>query len=417
MAPRQLWNRNFVLWWLGSAQSAFGSALAGVALSFLVLRQTGSAGAMGVTLALALLPALCSPLLGPLIDRWPVRLPLIAGNVLRGVLQLGVGLWALSGTVPLTVIYAASLLGGLVGAFYTPASMGVTVRLVPRTELVRASGLMQGAGQTMNMLGLVGGGLLVGLIGKGEALMLDGLTFLVFAALLGLVRFPVKAARSQANGNGAGKFWAELRGGLDYVRGSLLLTSLPLVSLVLNASFAPIEMLIPKRMQALEAGAAGYGFFFGALVGGLALGGFVVAALGPRLNPERAALGGVATMGGLVLGLALTRSALPMYGLAALIGLANAFCNTGLGVMFQQRVAPEYFGRVGSLLMALGQLGVPVTLLALAPLADHLPIAVIFAVTGSLCLAGAGAWAWVMTREPQPSAAAPLAPDPVQATI
>lgn len=62
-APQKLWNKNFVLWWLGSAQSAFSSALAGIATSCLVLHQTGSAGAMGVNLALALLPGLLSPFL------------------------------------------------------------------------------------------------------------------------------------------------------------------------------------------------------------------------------------------------------------------------------------------------------------------------------------------------------------------
>ena len=142
--PEHLWNRSFLVWWLGSAQSALGTALAGIATSFLVLHQTGSAGAMGVNLALALLPGLLSPLFGTLVDRLPLRLPLMAGNLLRGGLQLGIGLAALRGEVPLEAIYAASFLTGVIGAFYGPASMGVTPRLVPQRELQRAAGLMQG---------------------------------------------------------------------------------------------------------------------------------------------------------------------------------------------------------------------------------------------------------------------------------
>ncbi|MHA0041609.1 hypothetical protein [Deinococcus sp. PEB2-63] len=107
-APDRLWNRSFLLWWLSSAQSALGSALAGIATSFLVLHQTGSAGKMGVNLALALLPGLLSPLFGTLVDRLPLKVPLILGNVLRGALQLTVGLLALRGHVPLELIYAAS---------------------------------------------------------------------------------------------------------------------------------------------------------------------------------------------------------------------------------------------------------------------------------------------------------------------
>ena len=58
MQPTKLWNRDFVLYWLGTAQSSFGSALAGIALSFLILELTGSAASMGVNLALSLIPGL-----------------------------------------------------------------------------------------------------------------------------------------------------------------------------------------------------------------------------------------------------------------------------------------------------------------------------------------------------------------------
>ena len=147
MAEGPLWNRNFLIWWLGSAQSALGSALAGIALSFLVLKQTGSAGAMGVTLALTLLPALLAPLFGTLIDRLPILPPLLASNLLRAALQLGVGFVVLNGTVPIPVLNILALLGGLATAFYTVAVIGVTARLVPTSQRQRAIGLMQGSAQ------------------------------------------------------------------------------------------------------------------------------------------------------------------------------------------------------------------------------------------------------------------------------
>jgi len=112
-AEGTLWNRNFLIWWLGSAQSALGNALAGIALSFLVLKQTGSAGAMGVTLALTLLPALLAPLFGTLIDRLPILPPLLVSNLLRAAVQLGVGFAVLNGAVPISVLNVLALVGGL----------------------------------------------------------------------------------------------------------------------------------------------------------------------------------------------------------------------------------------------------------------------------------------------------------------
>ncbi|WP_019588256.1 MFS transporter [Deinococcus apachensis] len=394
-APTSLWNRNFLIWWLGSAQSALGSALAGIATSFLVLHQTGSAGAMGVNLALSLLPALLSPLFGTLMDRLPVRLPLVVGNLLRAALQLGVGLAALRGHVPLEVLHAVAFLTGLVGAFYGPASMGVTPRLVPPSELQRAGGLMQGTSQTMNMVGLVGGGLFVAHFGSGAALVFDGATFLLFGLLLTLVRFPTGRAKAAAE-----TFWQSFTGGLGYVRGSAMLVGLPLIALLINASFAPLEMLLPKRMIALEAGAAGYGLFWGLELAGIALGSFGIAWLGERVNPRRLSVLGLAGLGAVVVALSLAASPGPMYALAALMGLTSAMTNLSISVLFQKRVDPVYYGRVGSLLGMVGMAGQPLTLLLLAPVADRVPISLVFAVAGVVTLLGAVVWEAVLRREP-----------------
>ncbi|GGO30551.1 hypothetical protein GCM10008949_25570 [Deinococcus humi] len=392
-----------MIWWLGSAQSALGSALAGIATSFLVLGQTGSAGAMGVNLALALLPALLSPLFGALVDRLPVKLPLITGNLLRAALQLGVGVWALHGHVPVEVLHGAALLTGLVGAFYGPASMGVTPRLIPPNQLQRAGGLMQGSAQTMQMLGLVGGGLLISQVGSAPALILDGLSFLIFSALLMLVRFPTHTAQGAKE-----SFWASFVGGLRYVRRSPMLIGLPLTALLVNAALAPMEMLLPKRMLALGVGAAGYGLFFGILLGGMVVGSLGLAWLGERARPRVLSVLGLGGLGLSVLALSFTQTALQMHVLAAWMGLATATTNVSIAVLFQQRVQPEYYGRVGSLLNMVATAGMPLTLLALAPLADQLPFALIIGMAGAVTVLGALAWTGVLRREPPPISHPPV---------
>lgn len=394
-APTKLWNRNFMLWWLGAAQSAFGSAVAGIALSFLVLHQTGSVSAMGVNLALGMIPALASPFFGTLVDRLPLKLPLVAGNVLRGVLQLAVGFVALSGHVPLWFIYTVSFLTGLMGAFYGPASMGVTPSLVHKDHWQQASGLMQGTNQSMQMIGLIGGGFLVGFLGKAQSLMLDGVTFLVFGALLLLIHFPPRAGAAAGEG-----FTESFRAGLRYVRGSLLLTCFPFVALILNAAFAPQEMLLPKRMLQLGAGAAGFGLFEGMMLAGIAGGNFLLAALGKRVQGSFVSTLGLIGMGVLTLGLAASQTAPQMYVLAVAMGLLNACANMGISLIFMGRVQPEFYGRVGSLLSAVGMVGQPLTLLALAPIADRVPIQGMFGVAGLLTMLGGLVWLWILRREP-----------------
>ncbi|WP_135227576.1 MFS transporter [Deinococcus fonticola] len=405
--PTTLWNKNFLLWWLGGAQSAFGTALAGIATSFLVLHQTGSASAMGINLALAMLPAILQPFMGALVDRWPLKPPLVLGNLLRGFLQLGIGFLALRGSIPVEVIYVASFLTGLVGAFYGPATAGMTARLVPADQLERATGLMQGATQTMTMLGFVGGGFLVATIGRAPSLLLDGASFLLFAGLLLFVTLPERTPRKEGE-----TFWQSFTAGIRYVRGSAIMMGLPLLALLLNASFAPLDMLMPKRMLALGAGEQGYGLFFGLLLAGGVVGSLVIATLGRKINPALSSVWGMGLMGLTTLGLAFAHSAPQMYVLAVATGLANAFVNMGIGVIFQKRIAPEYFGRVGSLLGMVGTIGMPATLLLLAPIADRIAISTIFAVSGVLAMLGAVVWAAILKREP---VTAPLPAEPAAA--
>ncbi|MPY66629.1 MFS transporter [Deinococcus sp. SDU3-2] len=404
--PDRLWTRDFILWWLGAAGSALGQALAGIALSFLVLKVSGSSGQMGVNLALTLAPMLLSPLAGALADRLPLRLPLMLGNVGRGLIQLAVGWAALQGTVTVEALHLAALLTGLITAFYQPASLGVLPRLVPAAHLPRATGLMQGTNQTLALIGLIGGGALVSHFGSAPALLLDGAAFLLFAALLAFVRFPARPERAERTSVGA-----DLRAGLRYVRSQPLLTLLPLIVLVVNASLAPLEMLLPARMLALGAGAQGFGLFFGALTGGMAAGSLFLAALGPRVNPALLSVLGFAGLGAGFLALSLTGTAGQMYTVAVLTGLALAATNVGISLTFQTRVQPEFYGRVGSLLSMAGVAGMPLTLLALAPVADRVPVAALFAGVGAVCALGALVWAGALRRSPAlPAPSAPSYP-------
>ncbi|AWN23502.1 MFS transporter [Deinococcus irradiatisoli] len=383
-------NSNFWLWWLGNAQSTLGSALASIALALTVLHLSGSAGALGVNLALSLLPGLASPLLGTLVDRWPLKWPLLAGNLLRGGFQLAAGALLLRGTLKVEDLHLLALLGGLVSAFYAPASMSVLPGLVRPEDRPRAAALMQGASQSMQLLGMVGGGLLVARLGGASALILDGASFVIMAALLLRVRF---APRGEAK---PAAFWSEFRAGLRYVRASVPLTLLPALAFFINASLAPMEMLIPSRMQALGAGAGGYGLFFGLLTGGSVLGSLLAATLGQRFRPRALSVAGLAGIGALLLLLSLTRTPLQLYAVAGLLGVMMAVNNNAISLLFMELVDRAYLGRVGSLLNMLGTIGMPLTLLLLAPLADHLPIWAVFAASGSLTLGAAALWHWAL---------------------
>lgn len=244
--PTSRWNRSFSVWLIAAAQSQFGSAVAALALSFLVLHQTGSAGQKALTLACTLLPNLLMPLAGALVDRWNLKVPLVAGDLIRGGLQLGVGAAALHwGEVPLPVINVVAVLTGLVGLFASPASSAaVPLLLVPATALARANALIGSVSRGAWLLGILIGGRIVTYWSAPLAIIVDGLSFLVMAALMTLVTLPDRAPAGTP-GRPAGLF-GEVRAGLRVMARPRVLMLAPVIALLLNAGLAPVTAALPN---------------------------------------------------------------------------------------------------------------------------------------------------------------------------
>lgn len=393
--PSTLWNRSFVIWLLGTAQSQLGSALAGIALSFLVLHQTGSAGQMALTLACALAPNLLLPLAGAVVDRMNLKVPLIGADVARGLLQLTVGGLALAwGEVPLWLVNGAAVLTGLAGIFAGPASSAAVPALVPEQELTRANGLIGGVSQGAWLLGTLVGGYLVTAFSPALAIVLDGLSFLVMGALLVLVTLPPRERSSETSES----LLDSVISGLQLMRRSRVLLFLPVIALLLNASLAPVQVLLPKLLLG-GAGAAGYGQYLAAESAGMLAASALLAWIGARLPLRRTVTLGLALLGG-ALFLLLQFAAPPaLLGVGALMGVAIASVNTPITTLMQQMVPPAFLGRTFSVLMTVATLGMPVTLLALAPVVDRYPAALFFNVAGGMTLLMALAWTVVALSE------------------
>ena len=394
--PAKLWNRSFVIWLLASGQSQLGTALSGIALSFLVLHQTGHAGAMAVTLACAVGPNLLMPLSGAWVDRLPLRLPLIAADVTRGVLQLTVALLVLHlGSLPLWLINAVALLGGFAGIFAGPASSAAFPQLVPESQLARANGLFGSVTQGAWLLGTLVGGVLVARLGPPAAILIDGASFLVMAALLPLVRL---RGREVVTGPRP-TVVADLAAGLRLMRRSRTLTLIPLIGLVLNGVLGLVTVVTPKLMERLGEGAAGYGVFLALESVGAMLGGALIAGLGERLPPRRATAAGLLACGLLYLVMA----RFPLYpvllGCSALLGLCFTLLNVPLNTLMQRLVPASYLGRVFGVMGTVGTLGMPATLLLVSPLLDRYPAELFWTWAGGAMLLGCLAWVLVVRAE------------------
>jgi hypothetical protein len=166
-------------WWFASqVLAASGTTTAAIALSWLVLRLTGSAVDLAVLSICALGPMLLlGPWAGVLVDRADRRTMLIRTQILLLTLSLALAALTATGTIRLWSVFVLSLLTGMVG---------VVVDLVGTSGVASAVGLNEVVINASRVLGPAVGGVLLATVGTPACFVVNAGSFL--ASLLVLLR-------------------------------------------------------------------------------------------------------------------------------------------------------------------------------------------------------------------------------------
>ena len=374
--------RDFGLLWAGGLISETGDWFLLVGLPFWVLQETGSSLVTASVFLVGLLPGLVvGPLAGVLVDRWDRRRTLVAVSLAEAAFLLP--LLAVDGRDRLWIVYLVIAVEATLAQLNDPARNALVPTLVPKDDLVGANALI---GLNTNVARLAGsplGGILVEVAGLPGLVIGDAASFLLGAALIGLVR-PVGVGRQGMVG-GPGTMdpavsldpapAAEPRGvmgewvdGLRVVAGDReLVWGLVVNGLAALAQgiFTVLFVLFVTRV--LDGDGADVGLLRGVqAIGGL-LGGVVVVGLARRLEPGR--LLGVSLLVFAVIDLAMwngplvTTSRWLYLGLFVAAGIPGIGALTGLTALVQERTGDAYLGRVFATyygafngLMALGML-------------------------------------------------------------
>ncbi len=132
-------NPNFARLFFGNLITNAGNNLYAVAAIWLVYQLGGSTLYTGLAGFLTTLPAVLRFLIGPLVDRWPLRNTLVGAEVVQGALVLVIPITALIGQLNIAVVLIVLPLAALAGRFSYPATTAALPRVVSPEELVRAN--------------------------------------------------------------------------------------------------------------------------------------------------------------------------------------------------------------------------------------------------------------------------------------
>jgi MFS family permease len=329
----------FLRLWIGQGTSFVGDAVSMVALVVLVVQVTGSASAVGGALVARLVPTIASPLAGVLADRVDRRVVLVASDLARAVLVLG-----LVFARDLVTIYVLVFFIGLARTIFNPTVRAAFPSVVGGGDLIRANALISGTFSVSETAGPALGGLLVATVGIDAAFVLDAVTYLVSAALLSLT--PLERPQREEDGAGFGE---DLKAGFTYLAGARV----PL-AIVLGAflTVLTINITIPAEVflarETFKAGNAGYGLLVGLYGGGMVLGSAMMAALGDRVRLLPFYFVGVFASALALVGVGISPAFVFALGALVVAGVANGTENVTTDTILQKRVPDAFLGRVFS---------------------------------------------------------------------
>ena len=330
-------NTRFVRLWVGQGLSFVGDFVSTVALVLLVVDVSGSASAVGGVLVARLLPTLASPLVGVLADRLDRRAVLVAADLVRAVLVVG-----LIFARDLPVIFALVFLLGVAQTVFNPTVRAAFPGVVGGGDLVRANALISGTFSFSVMAGPALGGVLVAFVGVEMAFLIDALTFLASAALLSTI--PLLAPE---RGDAEEGFLRELRAGFGYLAGArvplAIVAGAFLATLTANATI-PAEAFLAK--ETFGTGDVGYGLLASLWGGGMILGSALTVVLGGRMKLTLLYFLSIFATAIAFVGVGLSPTFVLALGAIAVAGVANGVDNVATDTVLQERVPDAFLGRV-----------------------------------------------------------------------
>ena len=367
--------RDFSLLWFAGLVSLMGNWMLSVALKVTVYEMTGSVLAVGGMLLATTLPGiLFSSVAGVFVDRWERRRTLIMTNLLLAGVILP--LLLVRSDDWLWLVYVVSFAQSTLSHVFSPAENAMLPLLSNPKYLMTANALNALNNNLARLIGPAVGGLLVVLAGLEGVVILDALTYLVAAGLIGMISVTSHPGKDRAADVSFRKLVSEWTEGLRFIwrvhtlRTLLLLDILPAIS-----ESIMYVLFVPFVTEVLRGDAVLYGGLASAqAVGGLA-GSLVIGAVAARVRPVRLLAIGALGIGVADLLLFNYMPFLPFIGIAFGLLIAAGPFAVGLGASYntlvQTHVPDSHRGRVFGMLSLTNALFAPVGIAIASVASEH----------------------------------------------
>lgn len=361
----------FLLIWCGQLVSLIGSGLTSFALGVWLYQNTGSSTIFSLFYLFITLPlALLSPIAGVVVDRWDRRRIMILSDTGAALCTAVIALFLLNDHLNIALIYLATALTSIAGAFQLPAYMAALPQLVPKTLLGQANGMIQIAEAASRLIAPILAGFLLDIIHLSGIIVIDFVTFFLSLITLSLVTFPQLKIPSEEQ-SAPSSLWREAVEGWTYIVSRPGLLGL-LIYMTCNDFIVGVVLVLLTPLVLSFASAATLGTITSFSGIGMLLGGLLVSLKGGTRN-RITILFTFVFLGGVSISIGGLRPSVVLIGFGSFLGFFGVpIIDSSCQVIFQKKSPLHLQGRVFSFYQTVSTLAMPLAALLAGPLADRI---------------------------------------------
>ncbi|MGI5920173.1 MAG: MFS transporter [Syntrophomonadaceae bacterium] len=380
------WKKNTTLFLTSQAISFFGSMLVQYAITWYITLETQSGVMMTIAIICGFLPTFfLSPFAGVWADRYNRKLLIALSDSLIALTTLILALLFFIGYDSIWLLFAASALRSIGAGIQMPAIGAFLPGIVPEDQLTRVNGINSSIQSLVMLISPMLSGALLTFTTIEMVFFIDVATAaLAVAILLFFLHVP---AHAKARKKQKISYFADMYAGVKYINNHGFIKTLFVFCAVYFVLVAPLSFLTPLqvtrsfgddvwRLTAIEM----------AFSIGMTSGGIIIASWGGFRNKLHTMALSYFTVAFCTFGLGVIPVFWIYLFLMGVVGIAMPVFNTPFMVLLQQKVEPDFLGRVFGVLTTISSSVMPLAMLIYGPIADVIKIEWLLVVTGLLML-------------------------------
>lgn len=378
------WRKKIVLFLSSQAISFFGSALVQYAITWYITLETQSGVMMTISIICGFVPMfLVSPFAGVWADRFDRKKLVMLSDSMIALSTLITAILFFAGFGETWLLFAVSAVRSFGSGIQLPAVSAIIPDIVPEDKLTKVNGTNGSIQSLVTLISPFVSGALLSLAKIEYIFFIDVITALIAVLILLLfLHVPVHKGAAEKHETG---YFTDMKEGLKYIGNHGFVKTTFIFCAVYFILVAPMAFLTPLQItrsfgeDVWRLTASEVAFSAGMMAGGL-----LIAAWGGFKNKLYTMVLSNLVISVSTIALGIVPSFTIYLILMALIGMAIPIFNTPFTVLLQQKVEPEYMGRVFGVMNMISSSFMPLAMIFFGPVADLVEVELLLIVSGVL---------------------------------